>query len=171
MNGKKRPTRKRVAPQLDPDLTRRLSRDDKSILSFVYLSFSSNMVMKLADERLRKSKLSVARYTILRILEDGEPVPLNYLSEKHFCEAGNITKLVTRMAQDGLVERSIDERDRRVTLVRLTEKGRTLCGSVSSGHRKFIQDLMSDFTPEELETLSNLLERLSQKATERKRGP
>lgn len=168
MAEKKRPVRRKYTPQIDGDLTRRLSRDDPGILSFVYLSFSSNMVMKLADEQLRKSKLSVARYTILRILEDGEPQPLSYLSDKHFCEAGNITRLVAKMEEDGLLQRRLDQQDRRITRVSITDLGKELLKSVSPEHREFIRELMSEFSAEELATLSDLLERLSVKAMSQK---
>ncbi|MBW8638458.1 winged helix DNA-binding protein [Hoeflea sp. WL0058] len=165
MTNAKRPARRKRVHRLDTQLARKLSRNDDAILTFVYLTFSSNTVMKSADEHLRKHKLSVARYTILRVLEDGASQPLNYLSEKHFCEAGNITKLVSRMSEDGLVERRTDESDRRVTLVTITEKGKALCQAVSGEHREFIKSMMSEFTLQELKTLSGLLERLSHKAS------
>jgi MarR family 2-MHQ and catechol resistance regulon transcriptional repressor len=153
------------ARSIDAAQTRRMSRDDPSVLAFVYLAYSSAMVMKLADEQLRGWNLSVARYTILRLLEDGQPRTLSYLSEKHFCVPGNITKLVTRMELDGLIEKKTDESDRRVSLVTITEKGRELCNSASIEHRRFIQEMMSDLSEAELGVLWGLLERLATKAT------
>lgn len=160
--------RKKRDQSIDADLTRRLSRDDPSILSFVYLTFASNTMMKLADEQLRKSGLSVARYTILRILEDGQPQTLGYLSDKHFCEAGNMTRLIARMEQDGHLTRAPDSVDGRVTRVRITQEGKALCDQVGAEHRRFIQTLMSGISGEELGTLAGYLQRLATHAVDKK---
>jgi len=154
----------RKARSLDPEHTRRMSRDDPAVLAFVYLTYASAMVVKLADEQLRASNLSVARYTILRLLEDGEPRTLGYLSEKHFCVPGNITKLVSRMQQDGLIDKKTDETDRRVSLVTITAKGRALCDSASPDHRRFIQSLTAPLSGQDLETLRGYLETIAARA-------
>ena len=64
------------------------------------------------------------------------------------------------MEADGTVERLDYSEDRRVTLVRLTEKGEAILRTLRPGHRIFLSYMMSCYNDEELSQFTHLLEKL-----------
>lgn len=69
----------------------------------------------------RELDLSPPQVVALRFLHDGRP--MGELAEVMHCDNSNITGIVDRLEQRGLVERRPAQRDRRVKLLLLTEEG------------------------------------------------
>lgn len=55
-----------------------------------------------------------------------EPRPMGALAQRMHCDSSNITGIVDRLSERGLVERTAAAGDRRVKLVALTQEGRAL---------------------------------------------
>ena len=60
------------------------------------------------------------------LVQLGDPVPMGQLAERLDCDPSNVTGLVDRLHARGLLERQVDEADRRVKLLTLTSAGRRL---------------------------------------------
>src|SRR5512135_1706738 len=61
-------------------------------------------------------ELSLAKLGVLDALaQANEPLPLGQLAERIACVRSNVTQLVDRLEEDGLVRRESDSADRRVT--------------------------------------------------------
>ena len=65
-----------------------------------------------------------------------------------------------RMEKAGIVSRSDDNRDARVSIVRLTEKGKVVACQACQQFRRTDSFMMDGFTDEECETLVGYLERM-----------
>ncbi|HSL69177.1 MAG TPA: MarR family transcriptional regulator, partial [Longimicrobiales bacterium] len=69
--------------------------------------------------------LSLAKLGALRhLIESGEPLALGQLAERIACVKSNVTQLVDRLENDGLVKRVPDPNDRRSVLALVTDEGR-----------------------------------------------
>lgn len=68
--------------------------------------------------------LTPAHAGALRLLGQLDACPMRLLAEGLRCDASNVTAIVDRLEERGLVERRSDGRDRRVKLVIVTEAGR-----------------------------------------------
>lgn len=77
------------------------------------------------DELSEELGLPTSQAHALIVLTDA-PVPMSHLAGLMHCDASNVTGLVDRLEQRGLVERRPTPSDRRVKLVALTSKGRRL---------------------------------------------
>lgn len=83
----------------------------------------------LMSERVRmpalaaEFDLSPTQLHLLRLLEPGTPVPMGRLACGMGCDASNITGIVDRLEARGLVERRAGERDRRVKVLVVTDRG------------------------------------------------
>jgi DNA-binding MarR family transcriptional regulator len=78
---------------------------------------------------LREHDLDASQFTVMTMLSFQEPpvgMNLARLNQALDMSSGGITKAVSRLASRGLVERVADPADRRSTIIRLTEDGRTL---------------------------------------------
>lgn len=67
--------------------------------------------------------LSPTQVHVLRLLEPGTAMPMGRLAGSLGCDASNITGVVDRLEARGLVQRQAAERDRRVKVLVVTERG------------------------------------------------
>jgi DNA-binding MarR family transcriptional regulator len=68
----------------------------------------------------------LVQFRVLLEIGPMEPVPMRRIAELLACDASNVTGLVDRMESRGLLERRLDERDRRIKLIAVTKAGREL---------------------------------------------
>jgi MarR family transcriptional repressor of emrRAB len=74
--------------------------------------------------------------------------------------SSNVTRLIDGLEEDGLVRRSTDNTDRRVTYVTLTGEGRELAERIVPAVVQFAIDVTACFSREELQTFLTFLDRL-----------
>jgi MarR family 2-MHQ and catechol resistance regulon transcriptional repressor len=72
---------------------------------------------------LRTVGLTPTQYNLLRQVYARDGTTITELSQVLLCTRGNITRLVQRLAQQGLVRCGGDERDQRLVRVSLTSQG------------------------------------------------
>ena len=75
-------------------------------------------------ELWREFDLMPPQQMVLGLLD--KPQPMGELAQQMHCDSSNITGIVDRLEERGLVERGAAEGDRRVKLVALTAEGRKL---------------------------------------------
>lgn len=100
---------------------------DRIVETIVYLYAESRRVTKA---EARERGLTGPQLSVLKILEATDDLSLTALSERMSAKNSTITGIVDRMERDGLVLRDRSSSDRRVVLIRATDKGRELARSV-----------------------------------------
>jgi DNA-binding MarR family transcriptional regulator len=70
--------------------------------------------------------LSFPQAHALKVLRPGHPIPMRELADELHCDPSNITGIVDRLGDRGLVERGSAPGDRRVKTLMLTEEGTAL---------------------------------------------
>ena len=113
------------------------------------------------DRGLRELNLTGAQLnTLLALREAGaEGLPLGEIGRRLVVTKANVTGLIDRLEREGLVER-LGSADRRVTLARLTERGKEVLEAALPHHRQLLTGLLECLTLEEKEQLIGLLTRL-----------
>jgi MarR family transcriptional regulator, 2-MHQ and catechol-resistance regulon repressor len=89
------------------------------------------------------------------------------LARRCGCDAGNLSSLLDRLEEEGLVDRVSCNSDRRVRYVHLTPKGRKVGAEVQREYKKssFYREL-SRLTPKERETFTAVLTRIAAAAND-----
>ena len=86
-----------------------------------------------------------------------EGLRLSDLSRRTMVTNGNITGLADRLEADGLIVREMLDGDRRVTVAKLTRRGRETFAVMAKAHEGWLRDLMADVDEEALaEALARL---------------
>ena len=67
--------------------------------------------------------LSPIQAHVLNVLDETGPLPMHAVADRLHCDASNVTGLVDRLEDRGLIERRAAAHDRRVKIVALTEEG------------------------------------------------
>ena len=127
---------------------------------WIRLLKTHNLILMKSRSRLAKH-CTMAQFDILAQLSRGnDGTTLIDLSRRLLVTAGNVTGMIDRMERDRLVERRPDSKDRRVTRVHLTEKGKQLAETVIPKHTKDIERLFRPLKTLELQRLRHTLDKL-----------
>ena len=100
---------------------------DRIVETIVYLYAESRRVTKT---QAREHGLTGPQISVLKILEAMGDLSLTELSAKMSARNSTLTGIVDRMERDGLVQRERSQSDRRVVIIRPTEKGRGVAKAV-----------------------------------------
>jgi DNA-binding MarR family transcriptional regulator len=91
------------------------------------------------------------------------PLTPSELAERERVQRPTATRLIARLAEAGLVTRTSDPSDGRVSLVSMTSEGRTLMRRLRTAKTAYLAKRLRDLDAEEIETLdraAEILERL-----------
>lgn len=97
---------------------------------------------------------TLPRFDVMAALDRNEdPITMSELSDRLLVSNGNVTGLVTRLVEDGLIAREIDPGDRRTQRVRLTDAGRKAFRTMAVAHEELVDALFASLSGAQLETL------------------
>jgi DNA-binding MarR family transcriptional regulator len=128
-----------------------------------YLNLLRTAAVLGADfERLFKDAgLSEPQYNVLRILRGagGEGLPCLEVGARMITRVPDVTRLVDRLEAAGLVERNRTREDRRVVMIKITQKGLDAIAGLDRPLVEVHKRQMGHMTRRDLEELSRLLEK------------
>lgn len=82
---------------------------------------------------------------------------LGELSQRMMVSNGNVTGLVERLAQQGLIERRPSPSDRRAQIVTLAPEGRKAFRAMARTHEGWIAEIFAGLSPADIDSLMKLL--------------
>jgi DNA-binding MarR family transcriptional regulator len=106
--------------------------------------------------------LDRSAYAILCRLDDEGPQRLGALATTFGLDPSTITRQVQSLERAGLAERSTDPRDRRVSLLALTDTGLHAVQTTRQHRRNQLNEILADWSPEETETFAAILEHFNE---------
>lgn len=166
MKGRSRPSDGRCTSSsgdglLKPGAERTWSDDeDRSLRLWIVLARASATVTRVVSNKISEYGLTAAQFGVLEALLHLGPLPLGELADKLLVTGGNVTYVMDRLEERGLVERCRSDEDRRVVTAVLTPAGRDLVQGVFPSHAAFIAELMSPLSSDEQDEAHELLKRL-----------
>lgn len=106
--------------------------------------------------------LTLSQVTILLVLKEAQsgPMPMGQIARELGVSLPTTSGLVDRLCREGLVARLVDDRDRRVVLVRLTTEGRSVIQRMLRLLSDLLTRLLADLTEAEQESLAQAVERV-----------
>ncbi len=136
------------------------SRQRLALLTYVKLMRAANAARNFAAHNLGDSGLTLTQFAVLEAVYHLGPMSLTDIAQKVLTTGGNLTMVVGNLEKQGLAKRQHSPEDRRVLIVILTGKGKTLMRGVFPRHAAAITQFLSVLTPEEQLDLSELCRKL-----------
>jgi DNA-binding MarR family transcriptional regulator len=99
-----------------------------------------------------KAGLSMPQFILLRALRHG-PLPAGQLAQRFGVSRPTITRTVDGLVKKGLVERKVDESDRRVAMITLTASGQALHERTEQAAEDYLATLLEQLPPARLDNL------------------
>ena len=132
-----------------------------SVLAWINLMRIYGLVVRCAEKELKATGLTLPQFDVITQLGAQEGCcTQEALCDRLLVTKGNVSGLISRMAQEGLVSRQEAPSDRRCNRVQLTDKGRRLFESVMPDHNACLDGLFSTLSCKEQEQLRDLLGKL-----------
>ena len=127
------------------------------------LSCATQMENEVRKHLRTRSGISLARFDYLAQLDrHPEGLTMSAISRCLMVTGGNITGLTNELEDEGLVKRSVDERDRRSFHVRFTPKGRRVFKAIAADHEAWVAEKLSGLGDARQAQLLTLLGELRQ---------
>ncbi len=132
----------------------------------------TNLIEGEIRARLRQHfGVTLPRFDLMAQLEKApDGMTLGELSRRMMVSNGNVTGLVERLLESGLVERRPHATDRRAVVVALTPSGRKSFADMATAHAEWIAELCAGLPPPDLAQLMRLLGRLKSQVKEFSHG-
>jgi len=136
-----------------------LSEDEKILMAIVRAAESFK---RLASSLFRQYDLSFPQYNILRVLDasEGGQTRITEVGRIMLVSGANMTGLAKRLEKNGFIQRNSDPRDERVTLLQITDKGKSVLKEIETTHDDLLENMLQGFSEEDRKTVYNLVRRL-----------
>lgn len=126
------------------------------------LMLTREAVVRTQEQLFEGHGLTIQQYNVLRIVRGGplKGHPIYEIERRMIYRFANVTRLVDRLEIQGLLKRSPDARDRRVSRVVITPKGRRLMERLDGPVQELSERMTSCCSESECLALAAQLERL-----------
>ncbi|MGB9696596.1 MAG: MarR family winged helix-turn-helix transcriptional regulator [Ignavibacteria bacterium] len=131
----------------------------KGLINLIY---TSRQLSYEFYKSLKKHKLTEPQYNVLRILRgfrSEAPLSINFIKERMLDKSSDVSRLIDRLSEKGLVWRKEDVEDRRRKSIEITKKGLQLLNKIYSCERK-VDTLLGNLTLKEVIELNRLLDKI-----------
>jgi len=139
-------------------------KDDR-FKAMINVKYTANWMNTIQNKSLESYGLTIPQFNILRILRGakGSSLSVNSIRERMVEKSPNTTRLMDKLIDKGLIERVRCEHDRRVVYVMITNEGLSLLSQLDNDLLD-ADDFMKNLTEKEAKLLSDLLDKIREKA-------
>jgi len=130
------------------------------------LRYISGIIKQKGREILSNYTITPPQFIALQWLFEEGDMTIGELSNKMYLAFSTTTDLVDRMEKNELVVRVKNPNDRRVVQIHLLDEGKRIIDEVIKKRQIYLQDVLVNFSPEEIVTLKENLAKLHQEMCE-----
>jgi DNA-binding MarR family transcriptional regulator len=138
--------------------------DDEAVVGIIETQVAWLMRLGEASRRATAAPhraLDRAAYVILRQLQQEGTMNVSALAAALNLDGSTVTRQLTALQQDGLIERQRDPEDGRGTVISATERGLHQVEAVREARRGLYGTVLRHYSPEEKQELATALERFN----------
>ena len=134
--------------------------------AFLALQRTASLLLQALGRSLKSHDLTPAQYNALRILRGAgeEALTCGEIGERLVSPGPDVTRLLDRLEQRGLVVRLRDDEDRRIVRARITQRGARLLTQLDAPVEETLAELLGHLGPKRLQSLIDTLALAREKA-------
>jgi DNA-binding MarR family transcriptional regulator len=122
----------------------------------------STTVAKAYDKRF---DVSIPEWRVIAVLGRFPGLSAVEVAKRTLMDKVAVSRAVTKLIKNGRIDREFADADKRRSILNLSEDGKSLHDEIAQLALQFERDLLHGFSPEELESLNMLMERLLARAS------
>ena len=121
-------------------------------------------ITRYALAKLEEPGLGLSDFAVLEALLHKGPLPVNVIGPKVNLTPGSISVAVDRLLAKGLVSRAECSQDRRVRIVALTPRGKSVITPIFRAHVATMEKVFAALSGDEMRQLERQLKRIGRQA-------
>lgn len=139
---------------------------EKELKALTVMLKASGTVEKCLKRDILEYHLNPTEFSVMELLYSKGKQPIQIIGKKVLIASSSITYVIDKLEEKDFVERIPNAKDRRVTLVQLTEKGLRKMDESFSMHKESIAKLFKQFDANELKQFIDLSKKIGYTAQE-----
>lgn len=153
--------------QMNPDI------DPKTIRLLEEMRLAAHALHEISENSVVTAGLSYAKYRLLmglmiaKNIEGRDEMNPSEISERQGTSRNTISALIRDLEDEGLIERQLDQQDKRKFNIRLTPAGTARLQAHAGQHMRVVSECFSELSNEEQDLLSQILQKLGASAKAR----
>lgn len=130
--------------------------------AYLNIVFTANWLESDMQQKLKSYNITTPQFNVLRILrgQKGKPISAFGIQERMIHRTSNVTRILEKLVEKGLVSRQSNAANRRMIDVTLTEEGLELVNSTDNIILDTYQHMRRVISEREAEHIGNCLDRL-----------
>jgi MarR family transcriptional regulator, multiple gene regulator MgrA len=146
--------------KIDDEIKGRFRNDyHRGLINLIY---TVNQLNYRFLQFLKNHKLTEPQYNVLRVLrgfQSNGPVSIGFLKDRMLDKSSDVSRIVDKLYEKGLINRKENVKDRRQKDVEITEKGLATISKMIDCESK-ADTLLQNLTLEEVQELNRLLDKV-----------
>lgn len=138
--------------------TRKKAAIDRIVETAIFLQAESR---RLAKEQCARVGITATQLNVLKLLQEIGDLSLSQISGHLAANNSTVTGIIDRMVDADLVVREKDSSDRRVTRIRMTDRGASIAGSIEVAPWDLLRSALRALPASEIDRLIDTLEKLA----------
>ncbi|MBN9485100.1 MAG: hypothetical protein BGO70_11060 [Bacteroidetes bacterium 43-93] len=132
---------------------------DRALINIIY---TGSWLVNRINQVLKPFGISEPQYNVLRILrgQNGNPMNLFEIQSRMVQKMSNVSRLIDKLLEKGLVERNERKENRRMVDIFITEKGLTMLKDVDVPLQKSLKNILENLSKDEAAQLAIWLDKL-----------
>ena len=122
---------------------------------------ASNLLVDDLKKTLKKYPINATEFSVMEFLYSKGEKSIQEIRDRILLASGSATYVVDNLERKEYVSRIVNQNDRRVTYIKLTETGKDLINDIFPMHKKNTKNIFNDLTNEELIILKEILKKIN----------
>lgn len=122
---------------------------------------ASNLLVDDLKKTLKKYPINATEFSVMEFLYSKGEKSIQEIRDRILLASGSATYVVDNLERKEYVRRIVNQNDRRVTYIKLTETGKDLINDIFPTHKKNTKKIFNDLTNEELIILKEILKKIN----------
>lgn len=122
---------------------------------------ASNLLVDDLKKTLKNYPINATEFSVMEFLYSKGEKSIQEIRDRILLASGSATYVVDNLERKEYVRRIVNQNDRRITYIKLTQAGKDLINDIFPTHKENTKEIFNDLTNEELITLKEILKKIN----------
>ena len=122
---------------------------------------ASNLLVDDLKKTLKNYPINTTEFSVMEFLYSKGEKSIQEIRDRILLASSSATYVVDNLERKEYVRRIVNQNDRRITYIKLTQAGKDLINDIFPTHKKNTKEIFNDLTNEELITLKEILKKIN----------
>lgn len=133
---------------------------DKSMITWMQIFRTYNKIRAKETRYIQSFDLTMNQFQVLEVLYHRGDLNIGSITKLTMSTPGNITVVVRNLKRDGYITSIADIKDKRASILSITQKGKDIIEKLFPTHAKNFKKYFEILDEEEIDTLFTILRKL-----------